>query len=131
MALCARATPDNQEVKETSGHGVFITTFLMIFLAEFGDKTQLATAGFSTTADPLPVWVGSTLALSFTSALGVIAGRTVLQRIPLVLLHRISGVLFLVLAAYLLWDVLSLEQLAGWLEVLKNVWQRVISAGAG
>lgn len=83
---------------ERSGHGVFASTFLLIVVAEFGDKTQLAVAGFSSTAPPIPVWLGATLALVFTSALGVWAGRTVLQRLPMTLLHRVSGAAFLVLA---------------------------------
>ena len=90
---------EEAEVVEKSGHGIFFTTFLLITVAEFGDKTQLAVVAFSSTALPLAVWLGATLALAFTSALGVLAGRTVLQRMPLVLLHRISGVIFLILAA--------------------------------
>lgn len=90
---------DGQDVAEKSGHGIFFTTFLLITVAEFGDKTQLAVVAFSSTAQPAAVWLGSTLALSFTSALGVLAGRTVLQRIPLSLLHKVSGLLFLGLAA--------------------------------
>jgi len=46
------------------------------------------------------VWLGSTVALASTSALGVLAGRTILQKIPLVLLHKISGVIFLGLAVF-------------------------------
>jgi len=46
------------------------------------------------------VWLGSTVALASTSALGVLAGRTVLQKIPLVLLHKISGVIFLGLSVF-------------------------------
>lgn len=90
---------DEGEIVEKSGHGIFFTTFLLITVAEFGDKTQLAVVAFSSTAPPLSVWLGSTLALAFTSALGVLAGRTVLQKIPLALLHKTSGALFLILSA--------------------------------
>lgn len=121
-ALFAADRPPDQDVTEKSGHGVFVTTFLMIFLAEFGDKTQLATAGLGTAAEPVPVWVGATAALSLTSALGVAAGRTLLQRIRLRLLHRISGLLFIALAAYVIWDLLSFEQLKGWLDTLLQLW---------
>ncbi len=89
---------DDGEVEEKSGHGIFFTTFLLITVAEFGDKTQLAVVAFSSTAQPLSVWLGSTLALAFTSALGVLAGRTVLQKIPLSLLHKASGLFFLILS---------------------------------
>ncbi|MDD5323074.1 MAG: TMEM165/GDT1 family protein [Methylococcales bacterium] len=89
---------EEEEVKVKSGHGIFITTFLLITMAEFGDKTQLAVVALSSSAAPLAVWFGSTAALASTSALGILAGRTILQKVPLVLLHKISGTIFLVLS---------------------------------
>lgn len=91
---------ENEEIKEKSGHGIFFTTFLLITVAEFGDKTQLAVVGLSSTAAPVAVWFGSTAALASTSALGILAGRTILQKVPLVLLHKISGTIFLMLSVY-------------------------------
>ena len=88
----------DEEIKEKPGHGIFATTFLMIFLAEFGDKTQIAVAGLGSTADAMATWVGATLALACTSILGVVAGRRWLNRLPLHWIHRISGVFFLLLA---------------------------------
>jgi putative Ca2+/H+ antiporter (TMEM165/GDT1 family) len=98
-ALRVEEPDDDEEVQEKSGHGIFFTTFLLITVAEFGDKTQLAVVALSSTAVPLAVWSGSTAALVSTSAVGVLAGRTILQKIPLTLLHRISGCIFLILAA--------------------------------
>lgn len=98
-ALRVEDADDDEEVQEKSGHGIFFTTFLLITVAEFGDKTQLAVVALSSTAVPLAVWLGSTAALVSTSAVGVLAGRTILQKIPLTLLHRISGSIFLILAA--------------------------------
>ncbi|MDD1626964.1 MAG: TMEM165/GDT1 family protein [Methylococcaceae bacterium] len=91
---------DDEDVKEKSGHSIFFTTFLLITVAEFGDKTQLAVVALSSTVTPLAVWFGSTTALASTSALGILAGRTILQKVPLVLLHKISGTIFLVLSAF-------------------------------
>lgn len=99
-AVLAREEAEDEAIEEKPGHGVFVTTFLMILFAEFGDKTQLAVAGLGTSVAPAAVWIGATVALSVTSALGIWAGRTVLRKIPLVWLHRISGVLFLALAIY-------------------------------
>ena len=87
-----------EEVEEKPGHGIFATTFLMIFLAEFGDKTQIAVAGMGSAADASATWVGATLALASTSLLGVFAGRRLLNHLPLKWIHRISGVFFLLLA---------------------------------
>nr|MBL8411874.1 TMEM165/GDT1 family protein [Dechloromonas sp.] len=91
---------EDEEVAEKPGHGIFATTFLLIFLAEFGDKTQIAVAGLGSTTEATAVWSGATLALASTSLLGVIAGRKFLHKLPLVWIHRISGVFFILLAAY-------------------------------
>lgn len=89
---------EDETVEEKPGHSIFATTFLLIFLAEFGDKTQIAVAGMSSTTHIAAVWIGATLALTATSVLAVIAGRNFLHRLPLVWIHRISGAFFLLLA---------------------------------
>jgi len=93
----------SEDVVERPGHGIFLTTLLLIFVAEFGDKTQIAVAGLASSMIPLLVWIGATAALVTISALGVWAGRTILQRIPLLWLHRISGGLFLLFAMIAAW----------------------------
>jgi putative Ca2+/H+ antiporter (TMEM165/GDT1 family) len=87
-----------EAVAETRTHGIVITAFLMIFMAEMGDKTQIAVAGMASTLPALAVWTGATLALLTTTALGVTLGQRLLTRIPLHRLHQASGVFFLVLA---------------------------------
>ena len=99
-ALRYKEEEDDDEVEERPGHGIVATTFLLIFVAEFGDKTQLAVAGLGSTGEPSAVWAGATLALATTSVLGVFAGRKLLTRLPLVWIHRISGVFFLLLAIF-------------------------------
>lgn len=98
---------ESEDVAERSDHGIFATTLLLIFVAEFGDKTQIAVAGLAGSLDPLPVWLGATAALVTISILGVWAGRTVLQRLPLVWLHRISGGIFLLFAFFAAWRALT------------------------
>ena len=99
----------DDEVPDARGsHSLFFSTLLLITLAEFGDKTQIAVAGLSSTADPLAVWLGATLALTLTSALGVLAGRTIMQRISVSLLHKISGGLFILLGLLALMRLVNL-----------------------
>ena len=93
----------SEDVVEKPGHGIFYTTLLLILVAEFGDKTQIAVAGLASSLTTLPVWLGATAALVMVSTLGVWAGRTVLQRIPLQWLHRISGGIFLLFAFLAAW----------------------------
>lgn len=102
-ALFTAEEDGNVEPVRRSGHGLFVTTFLLIFIAEFGDKTQLAVGALSATLPPTPVWVGGTLALIMTSALGVWAGRAFLRHLPLHWLHRLSGILFLGFAGFAAW----------------------------
>jgi len=102
-ALRKQDDSESDDVAEKSGNGIFFTTLMLIFVAEFGDKTQIAVAGLAGGFDPLPVWLGATAALVMVSALGVWAGRTVLQRLPLLWLHRISGGVFLLFAILAAW----------------------------
>ena len=105
-ALLTQEEDEEGVLEEKSGHSVFATAFLLIFVAELGDKTQLTLAGLGAALPPVPVWLGGTLALATTSMLGVWAGRALLRRIPLHWLHRLSGILFLGFAAYAVWRVL-------------------------
>ena len=106
-ALRTQDDDESEEVVERPGHGIFFTTLLLILVAEFGDKTQIAVAGLAGSMAPLPVWIGATTALVMVSALGVWAGRTVLQRLPLDWLHRVSGGIFLVFALVAGWRALA------------------------
>ncbi len=99
-SLRMKEDEDDCEAIEKTGHSIFISTFLMLFLAEMGDKTQLAVAGLSATLSPFAVWIGASVALIFTSALGVLLGASLLRRIPIHRLHQISGIFFLVVAAF-------------------------------
>jgi putative Ca2+/H+ antiporter (TMEM165/GDT1 family) len=107
MRALREADAEMIEVQEYAGRGMFLSAFTLIFLAELGDKTQLAVAGLAGTQAALPVWVGGTLALALTSALGVLAGQTVLRRLPVRVLHRVCGGLFLVLAAGAGWRAIG------------------------
>ncbi|WP_250655722.1 TMEM165/GDT1 family protein [Alkalimarinus coralli] len=91
---------DDETVEEKPGHTVFITTFLMIFVAELGDKTQLTIAALGASHPAETVYIGATLALALTTLIGVIGGRWVTQHISATALHRISGILFLLFAAW-------------------------------
>ena len=107
-ALRTQEEDSSDKVVERPGHSIFFTTLLLIFVAEFGDKTQIAVAGLASSMTPFPVWLGATIALVLVSVLGVWFGRTVLQRFPLLWLHRLSGVIFVLFALLAAWRVLSL-----------------------
>lgn len=82
---------------------LLITAFVTIFLAELGDKTQLATLGFAASGkSPLMVFIGSALALIITSLLGVFFGAGLQKLLPIRIIHTISGVLFIGIGILLL-----------------------------
>jgi putative Ca2+/H+ antiporter (TMEM165/GDT1 family) len=74
-------------------------SFGVLFAAEWGDLSQLATAGLAARfGEPLSVFVGSWAALLVIAALAAFLGRKLADRLPVALLHRIAAVLFLVFA---------------------------------
>ena len=82
---------------------LLISTFLTVFLAELGDKTQLATVALSGTSDrPLAVFLGSASALVLASLLGAMAGGSVASVVPTELLQLIASVGFLIIGMRLL-----------------------------
>ena len=82
---------------------LLFTTFVTVFLAEMGDKTQLTTITLSSTTNkPLAVFIGSSLALISATLLGVLAGGSIANLIPAYLLKLISGIVFLIIGINLL-----------------------------
>jgi len=82
---------------------LFASTFVAIFLAELGDKTQLATLSLAAGGSSrLIVFAGAALALVATSAVAVVAGEAVSRVIPPVWIRRGAGALFIVLGAIFL-----------------------------
>lgn len=86
--------------------GIFSSTFLTIFLAEMGDKTQLATLLMSAEShSPWVVFAGAATALIATSLLGVLIGRWLATRLAPKTLETSAGALLLFISVMLLWDV--------------------------
>jgi len=84
---------------------VMLTTFGMIFLAELGDKTQLATFAFAAESKTrLAVFFGAAGALVLTSLLAVVFGSAVSRLIPANYIKAGAGALFVLLG---LWMLLS------------------------
>lgn len=80
------------------------TTFATIFLAELGDKTQLATLTFAASAkSKWVVFAGSAAALVLTSAIAVVAGAALTKVIPPGVLEKIAGVAFIAIGGWMLW----------------------------
>jgi putative Ca2+/H+ antiporter (TMEM165/GDT1 family) len=85
---------------------IFITIFGAVFIAELGDKTQLATMLFATDKEvsKYTVFFAASAALIVASAIGVLAGSLLAEYINMKYLHYIAGVGFILIGAFTLYN---------------------------
>ena len=82
---------------------VLLTTFGIIFLAEMGDKTQLAAMTMAAdTKKPWAVFLGASVALAAVSALGVLVGSVVGDYVPLEWVKRVAALAFIAIGVLML-----------------------------
>ena len=86
---------------------LLLSTVVTVFLAELGDKTQLATVALSGTSNrPMAVFLGSSTALVLASLLGALAGGSMASLIPTEWLQLAASIGFLVIGTRLIWPLL-------------------------
>jgi putative Ca2+/H+ antiporter (TMEM165/GDT1 family) len=89
--------PDHYDEKDAkfAKHGVFGTTLIAFFLAEMGDKTQIATVALAAEYHAFfSVVAGTTLGMMIANVPAVILGERIAHRIPIRLVHSIAAVIF-------------------------------------
>ena len=87
---------------------IFITTFTTIFIAELGDKTQIATLILSAeSGEPIIVFIGSSFALISSSLVGVLIGKWLSNKISPNRFAFITGLLMLIISILLAYDILK------------------------
>ncbi len=86
---------------------ILATVFITVFIAELGDKTQLATLLFAADKDVSKwlVFIGASAALIATSAIGVLVGGTLAQYISERTLNWIAGASFIAIGLWTIWRV--------------------------
>lgn len=102
MLIPDKLDEDDTAVARRNRYGVFGTTLVAFFLAEMGDKTQIATVALA--ARYVDFWwvvAGTTLGMMIANVPAVIVGDRLATRLPVALVHRVAAVLFLVLAVML------------------------------
>ncbi len=78
--------------------GVFVTTLIAFFLAEMGDKTQIATIALAAKYQAVvPVVLGTTLGMMIANVPAVILGDRIADRMPVTMVHRVAAAIFLIL----------------------------------
>ena len=91
---------------EAQGFRIIVTSFLVLFAAEWGDLSQLLTLSLvAKYDDPVSVFIGAWGALLAVSGLAVIVGRVLLARIRLSLLHYLGASVCLLMACLTVWEM--------------------------
>ncbi|WP_028629954.1 TMEM165/GDT1 family protein [Metapseudomonas resinovorans] len=105
--------PDKLDDDEESGlkkYGPFLTTLIAFFLAEMGDKTQVATVMLAAQYPHfVMVVLGTTLGMLIANVPVVLAGNFAADRLPLTLIRRLAAVAFAALAVYAIYEALKLS----------------------
>jgi putative Ca2+/H+ antiporter (TMEM165/GDT1 family) len=95
--------PDKLDADEQPkpGHGVFVTTLIAFFLAEMGDKTQIATVALAARfpAEFVGVVAGTTAGMMLANVPAVLVGGRLAQKLPVRLVHRVAAAIFALLGA--------------------------------
>jgi putative Ca2+/H+ antiporter (TMEM165/GDT1 family) len=95
---------DDEEPLPASRWGVFGVTVVAFFLAEMGDKTQIATIALAAQYSAFyAVVAGTTLGMMLANAPVVFLGDKITQKIPIHIVHRTTAVIFLVIGVYVFW----------------------------
>ena len=93
---------------ETRFYSIFITTFTTIFIAELGDKTQIATLMLSAeSGKPIIVFIGSSIALISSSLVGVLIGKWLSNKISPNKFAFFTGLLMIIISIFLAYDIIK------------------------
>jgi len=100
MALWALKPDTLEERRGTGSTSAFVATLVSFFIAEIGDKTQIATVALAAAYSNLAAVVaGTTAGMLLANAPVVFLGKAFSDRLPLTALHRVASALFLILGA--------------------------------
>lgn len=110
VTLRTACADEEDDAPPTTAASAIRTAFIMIFMAELGDKTQLVTASQAAVhsgsqAGMAQVFAASTLALWLVSLLGIFAGKQLVRYIPVCWIHRAAGGMFLLFGGVMLWQL--------------------------
>lgn len=98
-----QAEEEDEEAAGNGQKGAVMAAFSMIFFAELGDKTQLATAGLATELAVVAVAIGACLALISSAALAIWLGKAMRSKLSPTLIARGAAVLFALFGVFALW----------------------------
>ena len=89
---------ESESISKWQKYGVFGATFILFFLAEIGDKTQIATVALAARFDSIGwVTLGTTIGIMLVNAPAVFIGNKMAEKLPISLIHKIGALVFLVI----------------------------------
>ena len=89
---------ESESINKWQKYGVFSETFVLFFLAEIGDKTQIATVALAARFDSIGwVTLGTTLGIMLVNAPAVFIGNKLAEKLPISFIHKIGALVFLVI----------------------------------
>ncbi len=101
---------DQKEAEEERGlssGNALLSGFSLIFLSEWGDKTQIASALFATEYNPIMVFIGVMAALFILSVMAIYLGQIISQKVDRKLVSRIAGTIFLIIGIAIILSLLA------------------------
>jgi putative Ca2+/H+ antiporter (TMEM165/GDT1 family) len=105
-----REEKSKEETKKASRFGVVGTVAIAFFIAEFGDKTQLATMSLAVQYEsPISVLAGATLAMLVADGIGIVVGVVLCKRLPQRVIKWFSAVIFVIFGIVGVYEVLSVK----------------------
>ena len=101
MLIPDQLDDESDSIQRWQKYGVFLATFILFFIAEIGDKTQIATVALAARFDSL-FWVvmGTTVGMMIANAPAVFVGDKMADRLPISLIHKIAACIFLLLGIF-------------------------------
>lgn len=93
---------DEQSDKKTVVKNTFVSGLVLIFLSEWGDKTQIAAGLFATRYDPVSVFLGVLSALGILSVLAIYLGKYISKKFSRRMISKISGIVFILTGLFII-----------------------------
>ena len=115
--LILKGKQEEEEENSLSPKSVFLSGFSMIFLSEWGDKTQIASALFATEYNPWMVFIGVMAALTILSIMAIYLGRFIAGRIDRRTITRIAGAVFMLIGLSFVLSAITSSAFADMLKI--------------
>ncbi|MCJ7445571.1 MAG: TMEM165/GDT1 family protein [Methanotrichaceae archaeon] len=112
FGIMTLANNKEKEEEETRFTNPFVTGFSLIFISEWGDKTQIASALFATKYNPWSVLIGVIIALSLLSIMAIYLGKYISGRIDKKVITKIAGIIFIIIGISFIFSAINFFAIA-------------------